>query len=430
MFKGIPDVLIAGAGPVGLFTALCLKRLGISVRIIDTGIWPCAHSYALALHPRTLEMLRNLHLLERVLERSYPVSSVGLCDRKGERASIRVGDADAPATCIAVLPQDALEGLLERALEEVGIQVHWRHELSDVVDHGTGVKVTIDEYEKESRGYVIARTEWVVGASRDFEVPFVVGADGYNSGVRRALGFEFRETGPASYYAVFECQTDAQLDNEMRLVLDDGTTDVLWPLGNGACRWSFQLLDYADPEAERLKDYLSTYGLPTKRAKDRLAITDFGQLPVLDASNLEQLLAERAPWFRGSIQALTWRTVVRFERRLATAFGRGRLWLAGDAAHLTGPAGIQSLNSGLAEGYDLAEAISGVLKEGKPLSVLDAHNQRWATVWRKLHGVDGAITVIGAADPWIREHALQLVGSMPAIGAEMRPMAEQVGLLV
>jgi 2-polyprenyl-6-methoxyphenol hydroxylase-like FAD-dependent oxidoreductase len=430
MFKGIPDVLVAGAGPVGLFTALCLHKLGVSVRIIDTGIWPCAHSYALALHPHTLDLLRGLRLLEPVLERSYPIGSVGLYDGKGQRASLLVGDTSDRAKCIAVLPQDALEGLFERALDEAGIQVHWRHELSSVADQGIDVKVTVDQYEKESRGYVVARTEWVVASSREFEVPFVIGADGYNSGVRRALGFQFRETGPAAYYAVFECQTDAELGNEMRLVFGDGTTDVLWPLGNNSCRWSFQLRDYEDPEADRLKEYLSMYGFPTKRSKDRLATAEFGQLPVLDAANFQQLLAERAPWFRGSIEELTWRTVVRFERRLASAFGKGRLWLAGDSAHLTGPAGIQSLNSGLAEGYDLANAITAVLKDGKPVSSLDDHNRRWSAVWHKLQGTGGEIAVIGAADPWIRDHASQLIGAMPAIGPQMREMAEQVGLVV
>jgi 2-polyprenyl-6-methoxyphenol hydroxylase-like FAD-dependent oxidoreductase len=49
-----PQVLIAGAGPVGLFTALCLARRGVGVRIVDTGVWGCTHSYALALHAQTL----------------------------------------------------------------------------------------------------------------------------------------------------------------------------------------------------------------------------------------------------------------------------------------------------------------------------------------------------------------------------------------
>ena len=76
------------------------------------------------------------------------------------------------------------------------------------------------------------------------------------------------------------------------------------------------------------------------------------------------MIAERATWFRGRIDQINWRIMVRFERRLAKSFGQNRVWLAGDAGHLTGPAGMHSMNVGLREALDLAAILDGVLHKG------------------------------------------------------------------
>src|SRR3974390_1580119 len=116
-----PEVLIAGAGPVGLFTALSLARRGVAVRIVDTGVWACTHSYALALQPQSLPLFEELGLIDRVMHNSYRVDTMVLADTAGPRARIAPGGGDSKS-CLAVLRQDALEELLERALGEHGGQ--------------------------------------------------------------------------------------------------------------------------------------------------------------------------------------------------------------------------------------------------------------------------------------------------------------------
>ncbi len=98
-------------------------------------------------------------------------------------------------------------------MSQFDIHVQWRHELSSVAPGPDWVEAGIDRYEKESRGYVVAHTEWVVAGSSTSEYLYVVGADGYNSRVRRALGYDFPEVGPAQYFAVFELSTDSDLQN-------------------------------------------------------------------------------------------------------------------------------------------------------------------------------------------------------------------------
>jgi len=181
---------------------------------------------------------------------------------------------------------------------------------------------------------------------------------------------------------------------------------------------------------EGMKEGLLAAGLdfPTERSKERLYITQDDGSPILDESNLRAMIAERAPWFQGAIGPIAWKSIVRFERRLASSFGAGRMWLAGDAAHLTGPVGVQSMNLGLAEACDLAEALSGILRNGQPTEALTAYNQRWMGVWRQLHNIDGGLVANALTGDWIRARAASLTSCMPAYGEGLAALAGQIGL--
>ncbi len=415
-----PEVLVVGAGPVGMLAALSLARRGLTVEIVDTGVWPCQHSYALALHAASIDLLDQFELAAAARAGSYGVKTLALCDRNGEKQS-------APMREVYVTRQDALETLLEGALRQAGIEINWRHEVFSLEPGTDAVSVTVNRLAKESRGYGVAHTEWVVEEQKKIDVPFVVGADGYNSQVRRALGIAFPEVAPADYYAVFEFDTDADLEHSIRVVFGAETTDVLWPLPGGCARWSFQLPGYSDPRLEEMKDRLFDAGLgyfPTERTKDRTSGSPGDDLPMLDESELGRLVKERAPWFAGKIGNVTWKTLVRFEKRQVDSFGSGRMWLAGDAAHLAGPAAIQSMNSGLLEANDLAGRIAAVLKQGSPLSGLGSYTGRWSRVWERIR----AFRATPEASPFVKQHGAKLASSLPASGDDLNALAEKFGL--
>jgi len=396
-----------------MFAALALAKRGVPTQIVDTFPWTCSHSYALALHPRSIDLLYEIGLAKRAWEVAYPVRHIGLYDAEGRKAEVHLKE-----TPLAVLRQSTLENLFQETLHELDTPVLWNHEVSSVGNEGDSAVAMIGNRLKDE--------------SRDLDIAFVIGTDGHHSTVRQSLGIEFPEVAPAQYYAVFEFQSDIDLANEMRIVFGERTTDVLWPLPGGFRRWSFELPDYSDTEAEQLKDRLLAAGFghfPTKRLKDRMTDpVDSGDTTALDKEHLAALIAERTPWFKGSVEVLSWRTIVRFERRLSSAFGHGRIWLAGDSAHVTASAGVQSMNLGFLEANELANHFTEILQGRSSLDVLGNYNERWSATWRQLQGLERGFSATPQADPWIRRYADRLITCLPAHGHALESLAGQLKL--
>ncbi|MCC6410003.1 MAG: FAD-dependent monooxygenase, partial [Planctomycetes bacterium] len=155
-----------------------------------------------------------------------------------------------------------------------------------------------------------------------------------------------------------------------------------------------------------------------------------GRYPMLEEKNLYTLLEERAPWFDGRVEEIDWRLVVRFERRLATSFGRGRVWLAGDAGHMTSPVGIQSMNVGLREADELANLIADELGGAQRAEGFTAYGNGRLEEWRRLLGLDGRDPATDDTPRWLRPFAQDLVPALPASGSGLAALARQLGLRV
>jgi 2-polyprenyl-6-methoxyphenol hydroxylase-like FAD-dependent oxidoreductase len=409
-----PEVLIVGAGPVGLFSALSLVRRGVRVRIIDEEWRGTTHSYALALHPRSLELLDELGLASDVLERARTIQEIGLYSAKGRQAGIGLDGLGGKYPFLAVVAQAQLEELLTAELERSGVEVEWSYRLARISPNTDHVDTTIEALGTESVGYAIAGSETVVESARDLRFPFVIGADGHDSLVRTQLGIRFERLGPSSDFAIFEFEAKGSLPDEMSVVLDERTTNVLWPMTGNRLRWSFQLTDHAASEVSRDKDRLL------------LPIPDSGH-PELDPSRLERLIRERAPWFDAEIVRIHWSTEVHFQSRLASAFGGRRAHLVGDAAHTTGPVGVQSMNVGLSEAAELSAIIAG--SSTSSAERVAEHFASRSRQWRRLLGVGApGLFATESAQAWTREHASRLTACIPASGQDFEDLVAQVGL--
>jgi 2-polyprenyl-6-methoxyphenol hydroxylase-like FAD-dependent oxidoreductase len=412
------EVLVSGAGPVGMFSALCLAEKGLEFRVVDKDVRPASHSYALALHPRSIEMLETFGLSAEDEASGARVETIAFYDEQRWKAAVRLSDLPGAHPYLLVLRQSRIEQLLEKLLKDARQKVEWTRRLSAVEMDDEGVRVTVDHLDKVSSGYAVAVPEWQVVHRKTMHPSFVIGADGADSMVRRAFGVDWRDTGPAAVFAVFEFDTDFPLGSEVRVVLGEKTTSVVWPLPDGKVRWSFELTEI-DREREVAREK-SRYPVQTETEHDAH----------LDHAALRRMLGERAPWFDATPGEISWSTLVRFERRIAKRFAGARFALCGDAAHLTGPVGVQSMNLGFAEAKDVVERVSRVLRDGADPDLIAEYDRRWRREWEFLLGVEGELAPGARTDAWVAWNRYRIRACLPGWGDAYRLLAEQLGLEV
>lgn len=397
-----PEVLVVGAGPVGLASALFLQQHGLRVAIVDQDQRTARHSYALAIHPRTLRALDEAGLGDALLQAGHKVTTVA-CYEGGERkAAIDYSALSTGHPYLLIVRQSVLEKTLADALHKSTIEVHWGHRLHGLTVENNAVRADVERLDQVAAGYPIARSEWVVTGHETLRPSYVIGADGYDSTVRRLAGIQMDAHGGGQVFSVYEIEATGDLPGEVRVNLDPELTGVYWPLEEGRCRFGFQIRNASDHD------------------------------PSMD--RLTQLMASRAPWCTARPKQIYWSTMALFEPRLARTFGAGRIWLAGDAAHQAGPVGVHSLNSGLVEARDLAPRIARVLREGAPAPLLDEFATGMRTLWQGLLEASApGSTVVRATDaaaPWIRHNGARLLKCIPASGEDLQPLLAQVGLTV
>jgi 2-polyprenyl-6-methoxyphenol hydroxylase-like FAD-dependent oxidoreductase len=410
------EVLVVGAGPVGMLTALRLAESGIGVQLIDQESRTAGRSYACALHPGTLQLLDEAGVAREAIQRGQRIETVAFYEGDLRRAEVKLSQLPGEFPFVLVLAQSVLEDLLEKKLKERGgLKVHWNHRLADLAMKDGAAAATIEEMALGGKGYIVPDFEMEVKKTVSARADFVVGADGQNSVVRQRLGIACEETGEPELFTVYELETEAKLPPEMRIVLHEQTVSVLWPFAENKCRWSFQW-----SQAEAPADFPQ---------KDRNRFT-IAECPGEKDSRhqVQQLLGARAPWFQAGIKAVGWGADIQFEHRLARQFGRERAWLAGDAAHQTGPVGMQSMNMGMREGADLAAKLKRILRDKGSPELLEAYNLEHRTEWEQLLGLKGDPKAGAATGAWVRQHGGRLSPCLPALGRDLTLLLRQLGL--
>ena len=406
---------MAGAGPVGLATALTLKERNIPMEIVERDDRPGTHSYALALHPQTLARLRHWGVADKLEAFSVPIRKLVYCDHEQARCSFDLTQVPGQEDGLLVVGQDHLETALLGPLEASGIPTRWSHRLANLKQVEDGVELELERLVEGMSGYAMARLEWQVDKEVSGHSAYVVGADGHFSMVRRKLGIEFPKVAATQSFAVFEFKTNYQHNNEVRIVFGDEGVSVLWPLPGGYCRWGFEI---AEAAAEQYS-----------RDKDRLFMQVGSQgYHVLEAEMLEEMIRQRAPWFDGSIGNFRWRMIVRFEKRLAERFGDGRVWLAGDSGHLTGPVGVQSMNIGITEGETLAHILADLLEGKGDERALQRYNEEREVEWKALMGLSMRLKDGSGADPFLVRNAGRVLTTLPASLESLPAFASALGL--
>jgi 2-polyprenyl-6-methoxyphenol hydroxylase-like FAD-dependent oxidoreductase len=385
-------LLVVGAGPVGLFTALCALRRGLDVELIDQSWQGFSRGYATVLHPYSLELLAELGLSDRLLSAGRRLDSVTISIGRE-----RVATLELPAPALAI-PQTVLEEALLRTLREAGLELRSPYQATSVAQTAKGVRVGVIRRELVRLGSPAHYSEWEPVESLTKEADFVIGADGYDSSVRSAIGVEAVDLNGSESFAIFEFPAAVEPSPCIDLSFDDGLSSALLPLPGGRARASFRVVRGLDE--------------------------------IQDLPHLRQLMAIRKPEYQGVGDRIDWGTVTQFERRLVRRFGVGQVWLAGDAAHVTSPLGGQSMNAGLREGYEYVRWIAEARTRADARARLAAFGEAQLREWYRLLGVNVTFELLPNAAPWLPPHARHIVPALPATGLELDGLLRQLGLSI
>ncbi|MFE4976499.1 FAD-dependent monooxygenase [Kitasatospora sp. NPDC056651] len=325
------DVLVIGAGPTGLALALDLARHGVAALVVERGAELFPGSRGKGLQPRTLEVLDDLGVLDRVLAEAghYPPT---LFWQDGERRGEgRMFDPTEPTeaepyTETLMLPQWRTQQVLYGRLRELGGEVAFGRELVGLAQDEDGVTA-----EFATGGPVRAR--------------YLVAADGGRSTVRRLLGIGM---------------TGETVDPAPMLVADvriDGLDRDHWHV--------FQSED-------------GLVGIcPIAGTEDFQLVARFPQGTAVDLTldGLREVVAARSHLAAEQLTELRWISEFRPRAALADRFRADRVFLAGDAAHVHSPAGGQGLNTSVQDAYNLGWKLAAVLSGRAGADLLDSYEQ-------------------------------------------------------
>lgn len=382
------QVLVVGAGPVGLTAALRLRDQGVAVRVIERQPAHALQTFPVVLHPATLRILRSLGLGAALLWRGRTVTSLSIYTEAGRQAVLDLSGGARTSQGALTLPQDILRKVLLSALTARGVDVEWSTELALLTQDERQVCCRLHRTAPSPTGDSPHLSEVV-------ETAFVIGADGYDSAVRAALGIELVTHGELQSYAFFDAPTQRAGSGAHLALLADSSSSV-YPIQGGLARFSFQL---------------------------------FGALHHLpDLASLKELIAARLPFYGDQVQSVEWSGIAEFPRALVERFGVGRVWLAGEAAHLTGPLGTQSINIGMDEASELAIRIGERLRHPTRKHFGRDYETRRTNQWRQLLGLD----LSGLGSPrsagWALHNFSRLLACLPASGSDLDDLLDQLRL--
>src|SRR4029453_339978 len=157
-----PEVLVVGAGPVGLVAALFLQQYGLRTEIVDMHERTSQFSYPLAIHPRTPRFLDEAGLSEGLIGAGRKLTKVAFYEGPERRAEIDYSTLASKHPYLLVLRQSLLERAAEEALRQKKLKVLWGHRLQSLDADDAAPVAEVAELDHVASGYPVARSEWVV----------------------------------------------------------------------------------------------------------------------------------------------------------------------------------------------------------------------------------------------------------------------------
>ena len=341
-----PEILVVGAGPVGLALASELARHGVVPRIIDKNDMPLPFCRAIGVTPRTLEVFEDMGIAREIIDAGLWMTGLTIVTDGSPPRQIIPDLSDLPYSQLGV-PQYTTEAVLATHLGRLGVQVEHGTALTGLAPDDGGAAVTLEG----------------PGGTEEARFRFVIGCDGAHSAVRRALAIPFEgEAFP------------------MEFMLGDVRID--WDLPRGMAMRASKLVEndapdlfVAIPLPERNRYRVSMQA--PKRLSDAAKGTGTGHgiqadRPGATLADLQEV-ADRLLPGQAPLSDMRWSSIFRISMRLAARYRSGNVFIAGDACHIHPPTGGQGMNTGIQDAYNLAWKLALVVRGKAADSLLESY---------------------------------------------------------
>jgi 2-polyprenyl-6-methoxyphenol hydroxylase-like FAD-dependent oxidoreductase len=368
------DVVVVGAGPTGLTLAGRLRQFGISVRLVDRQLERVHESRALAMQPRTLEVLRGLGIAETLVARGN--DAVQLRIHFGERmVGMRlfdIGLEDTAFPFLLFISQAETEAILNEQLAARGVPVERGVELVSFSSDSDGVACVLRS---------------VDGGTEQVRCRYLVGCDGAHSAVREGAGIPFEGGTYPQTFVLADLEVDGELERGAAHSFLGGEGILLFfPLGRPA---TWRIVGIR-PTSEEPGD--------CEQGTEPLTLAEL------------QRICDR---FTGGTLRLhdpAWLTYFRVHHRQAARYRSGRVFVAGDAAHVHSPAGAQGMNTGIQDAWNLGWKLALVAHGLADPALLETYEAERLPVGRfVLRFTDRASSVATTDSAFVRLMRTQIV---------------------
>ncbi|MDN5285622.1 MAG: hypothetical protein JWR38_1896 [Mucilaginibacter sp.] len=387
------SVLIVGAGPSGLMMAAQLLRYGIQPVIIDSKQGPTNQSKALAVQARTLEIYRQMGVIDAIIKGGKQAAGVIFNQKGKEVAELsldKVGEGQTPFPFVLLYQQSKNERLLLDYLTLNCCPVYWNTSLLSLEQSAEMAAVQLQTGEDVQ----IITCDWLVGA------------DGAHSSVRKQLQIPFNGDSYQHQFYLADVKISNAFGDKVSLFLSKKGFAAFFPMPEKQC---YRIVGKLPGGFDK---------------KDNLTIEE--TLPYLNAVTGKTIVVDKTNWF----------TTYGLHHRMADKFREGRCFLIGDAAHIHSPVGGQGMNTGLQDAYNLGWKLAGVINEQLNEAILDSYAaERMPVAKDLLNSTDRVFSMIlsrnwfmGLFKKWILPTVLKTGWSKPAFRDEFFKRVSQIGI--
>ncbi|WP_447037471.1 FAD-dependent monooxygenase [Streptomyces sp. DSM 118878] len=372
-------VVVVGAGPTGLLLAGDLAAAGVDVTLVEKRPHGISNlSRALVVHARTLEQLDARGLADELEAAGEPLDKLRLFDR----LTLDLTGLPSRFRHVLVLPQYEVERALERRAVKAGARFVYEAEVVGLTQGADGVRLDVRDAE---------------GGSRTLTAAYVVGADGMRSGVRKAVGLPFPGRSVIRSLVLADVKLAERPPTRLTVDTVGDAFAFIAPFADGYHRvigWdrSRNVPDSDPLDLDEVKDIV-------RQALGR----DFG------------------------MHDARWMSRFHSDERQAPAYRVGRVFLAGDAAHVHSPAGGQGMNTGLQDAANLSWKLIAAVTGRAPDGLLDTYQAERHPVGKAvLRSSGGLVRLAMAKRPWTRAARAGLATLVGRVGPARVRMTGQI----